>query len=133
MIGTEVVAASHQPHPGTHQHLRMGDRPPAPGQATQPTAEGGIQPLDIRSVDHRSRARGRQHPQDARARSMHHALRHARDVMLGRVFDDLGQLEACRQHQAWATPPSGEHRMAEGGRKGAAECVKPFETIRRWI
>ena len=97
-------------------------------QATQPAAKGRIQPLNVGRGDHSSRARGYQHHADASERVMHPTLRHACDVMLGRVFHDLGQLEVCCQHQPRTLAPSAPACVAEGGREGAGIARQAIDT-----
>src|SRR5918992_2069936 len=116
MCPQEIVATAYQPH------TRLQRRPfVCPGaspayQWRQPSSEGGIQPLDVGSVDQRSyRVLGTYHPGDHLRLSTHyydvaHYFHHPPTLV---TLYDPGNHYSSRQHQPRTASLAGAKRLSE--------------------
>ena len=108
----EVVGGADQPHAGGEGRLGAGDGPTAPGERREVGAEGGVEPLDVGGVDDGAGGGRRQDRLDAGQGAADDPAGDADDVPLGRVLDDLGELEPVR------AGPAVDDRAARCGSAG---------------
>jgi hypothetical protein len=80
--------------------------------------EGGVEALDGGGVDDGAGGGRRQHRFDPSQGAVQDAAGDADDVPLGRVLDDLGELEPVREDQARTTAPPGGDGLAEDLQEG---------------
>ena len=104
----EVVGGADQPHAGDEGRLGASDRPAPSGERREVGAEGGVEALDVGGVDDGAGGGRRQDRLDAGQGAANDPAGDADDVPLGRVLDDLGELEPVGQDQPRTTAPPGE-------------------------
>ena len=114
----DVVGGADQPQAGGEGGLGTGDGPTSSREGRKVGAEGGVEALDVGRVDDRTGGRCRQHRLDPRQGAVDDPAGDADDVPLGRVLDDLGELEPHWQHQPWASAPPSADRLAEDLQEG---------------
>ncbi len=110
MRPAEVVDGAHQPHPRLKRRLLTHHRPATPAhQRSQPGAKGGLQPLDIRGVDHRllSALGGPQPLSHLSLRTAHDAPENSNHPPLGVAFDGLSDHDSFRQKESRTAALSG--------------------------
>ncbi len=89
----EVVGGTDQPHAGREGRLGVGDGPAAPGERCEVGAEGGVEPFDVGRIDDGAGRGRRQDRLDTVQGAPNDPAGDANDVPLGRVLNDLGDLE----------------------------------------
>jgi len=126
----EVGGTAHQIHPGGEDALVVDQSAIPADQRNRGAAEGRVEPLDVRRVEHGSTGY-HQRCRHRLGRPPHDPPPHAHHAPLGILLDHLAQEQPLVDHQPGPAPATSAHGMLEDLQEGGDVAGQAIHTHTR--